>query len=141
MFVRRAFRSRKVYCFRRRYPRVFAFSFFSFMLSAQERMENGQGRKSHTHLAVDEKTGLHREKALFDVSAAAIASTILRLDGHTILYQHNTTTPPTLPPSYFVYCLPLPPIDQNNNITKSDSSPFLPCTAVVSHPDLLERLD
>jgi hypothetical protein len=61
------------------------------MLSAQERMENGQGRKSHTHLAVDEKTGLHREKALFDVSAAAIASTILRLDGHT-------TTVSTRPP-------------------------------------------
>jgi hypothetical protein len=53
-------------------------------------------KKSHTHLAVDEKTGLHRKKALFDVTAAAIACMILRLDGHTTV----STQPPHRKNSY-----------------------------------------
>jgi hypothetical protein len=65
---------------------------FFYLLFTGAREEGKRAwKKSHTHLAVDEKTGLHRKKALFDVTTAAIARTILRLDGHI-------TTVSTQPP-------------------------------------------
>jgi hypothetical protein len=134
MFVRRAFRSRKVHCFRRRYPKKFAF--FFYVTSAQERREKGTRRQSHTHLTVDEKKLDCIGKRRYLITAAAMASTILRLDGHTTtvstqpLHRKNFS-----PPRFLFDCELLDLHHDNGNITSTKTrDPSWPQTTVDSSP-------
>ena len=133
MFVRRAFRSRKVYRFRRRYPKVFAFLFSYYCYIGAREDGKWTWKKSHTHLAVDEKAGLHREKALLMLQLLLCKhdTTIRRTP--SLLYQHNHHTAKTS--LFSVTASELTCLDHNiGNTSSKTRDPFWPQTAVDSSP-------
>jgi hypothetical protein len=136
MFVRRAFRSRKVHCFRRRYPKVFAFlAFFFYVTSAQERRGKGTRRQSHTHLTVDEKKLDCIGKRRYLITAAAMASTILRLDGHTTTVSTQPPQRRNFSPTCFSSVCELTSLDQPNDTNPTETrDPSWPQTNVDSSP-------
>jgi hypothetical protein len=84
---------------------LFSFFFLLFIGAKHGGKWDMEGKVTRTWAVDEKKTGLHREKALFDVAAAAMASTILRLDGHTTTIV--STQQPHRNKILFPSCVPL----------------------------------